>query len=151
MCLYSRSSLCFQGYWQVNLDAVTVNGDTPVQNVQAVIDTGTTLIIAAASQVKAFYKAIPGSKDISSTVGSGFYSFPCSATEHVSLTFGGKAFSISPSLFNLGLVKKGSSDCVGAIVGTSAFSFWIVGDTFLQNVYSTFDLGNNQVGFATLK
>lgn len=135
----------------MSLDAVTVNGNTPVRNVQSIIDTGTTLIVAYAPQVRQFYAAIPGSKDASSTVGQGFYSFPCSATEHVSMTFGGKAFSISPTLFNLGRVNAGSSDCVGAIVGSNSVSFWVVGDTFLQNVYSTFDLGSNRVGFATLK
>ncbi|EKM50158.1 uncharacterized protein PHACADRAFT_213911 [Phanerochaete carnosa HHB-10118-sp] len=140
-----------QGYWQVKLDAVSVNSSTPVKNVQSVIDTGTTLIVANASQVKQFYATIPGSKDASSTVAPGYYTFPCSSTQHVSLTFSGKNFTINPSLFNLGRVSSNSSDCVGAVVGSSSLSFWVVGDTFLQNVYSTFDLGNNRVGFATLK
>jgi hypothetical protein len=135
----------------VNLDAVTVNSTTPLTKLQSIIDTGTTFIVAPSAQVSKFYAAIPGSKDVSKTVGPGFYSFPCSATERVSLTFGGKAFSVEPSLFNLGRVSQGSQDCVGAIVGTSRISFWVVGDTFLQNVYSTFDLGNNRVSFATPK
>lgn len=128
-----------------------MNSSNPIKNVAGIIDTGTTYIVANASQVKQFYSAIPGSKDASSTVGKGFYTFPCSATEHVSLTFAGKPFAIDPSLFNLGRVSKGSPDCVGAIVGSSSISFWVIGDTFLQNVYSTFDLGNNRVGFAALK
>ena len=28
--------------------------------------------------------------------------------------------------------------------------FWVVGEAFLQNVYSVFDFGNNRVGFACL-
>lgn len=128
-----------------------MNGKTPLRNVQSAIDTGTTLVVAQASQVRQFYAAIPGSKDASATVGQGFYTFPCSTTQKVSFTFGNRAFSISPNLFNLGRVSSRSSDCVGAIVGSSSISFWVVGDTFLQNVYLTFDLGNNRVGFATLK
>ena len=120
-------------------------------NAASIIDTGTTLIIAPTAQVNQFYAAIPGCKDASQTVGPGFYTFPCSATPRVNLTFGGKAFAISPSLFNLGRVSAGSQDCLGALTGTSSIGFWVVGDTFLQNVYSSFDLGNNRVGFATLK
>lgn len=133
------------------MDAVMVNGRTPLRNINSVIDTGTTLIVAYAPQVRQFYAAIPGSKDASATFAQGFYTFPCASTQRVSLTFGGKAFSIDPDLFNLGRLSARSPDCVGAIVAASGISFWVVGDTFLQNVYSTFDLGNNRVGFATLK
>lgn len=140
-----------QGYWQVALQGVTVNGNSVLGTTQSVIDTGTTLIIAPADQVNKLYAAIPGSKDASKTVGAGFHTFPCSATENISLTFGGKAFAISPQLFNLGRVSQGSSDCVGAIVGSSGLPFWVVGDTFLQGVYSIYDMGNNRVGFAALK
>lgn len=147
---FTYARVTTRGYWQVKMDAVSVNGKTPIHNVQSVIDTGTTLIIAYAPQVRQFYAAIPGSRDASATIGPGFYTFPCSTTARVSLTFGGRAFSISPNLFNLGRVSAQSNSCVGAVVGSSSISFWVVGDTFLQNVYSTFDLGNNRVGFATL-
>jgi hypothetical protein len=28
--------------------------------------------------------------------------------------------------------------------------FWVMGDSFLRNVYTVFDLGTNRVGFASL-
>ena len=132
----------------MSINSTTV---TSLRNLKSVIDTGTTYIVAPTSQVNKFYASIPGSKDQSSTVGAGFHSIPCAATEHVALSFGNTSFGIAPSLFNLGRVSQGSSDCLGAVIGSDGVSFWVVGDTFLQNVYSTFDLGNNRVGFAALK
>ncbi|CAL1703173.1 unnamed protein product [Somion occarium] len=116
-----------QAYWQVKLDSVTANSKASVGSIPAIIDTGTTLIIGDNANVKKFYASIPGSKDASKT-----------------------AFSIPPSSFNLGRASVGSKDCVGSIVGDD-MSFWIVGDRFLENVYTSFDLGKNQVGFAALK
>ncbi len=142
--------MSFQGYWQVLMNAVSANGVVAASNLQAVIDTGTTLIIGDTNSVRALYARIPGSKDASNTIGAGFYTFPCNSIPNISMTFGGTAFPISPSLFNLGRVSRGSNDCVGAILGQNQ-RFWIVGDTFLQGVYTAFDLGNNRVGFPTLK
>jgi len=45
------------------------------------------------------------------------YLVPCDSVPDVSLTFGGTEFSISPDIFNLGLVSEGSNDCVGGIMG----------------------------------
>ena len=55
--------------------------------------------------------------------------------------------------FNLGSTAPGSGKCVGAILGVDVGlgnNTWILGDSFMQNVYTAFDFGNNQVGFATL-
>ena len=133
------------------MDGASVNGKSAVGQKSAVIDTGTTLILGDESSVRALYAEIPNSKDASSTFAPGFYTFPCNSVPQVSLEFGGKGFSIAPGLFNLGLVKAGSSECVGGIAASSSLGFWIVGDVFLQNVYTSLDLGANRVGFATLK
>lgn len=132
------------------MDSVSTNNKPALGQLTAIIDTGTTFVIGDTASVKTFYSKIPGSKDASSTVGAGFYTVPCNAIPTVQLAFGGKSFSIPPAVFNLGSVTARSQDCVGGIVASSQ-SFWIIGDLFLKNVYSVFDLGNNRVGFATLK
>lgn len=148
---FSYTNVTEQGYWQVNLDAVSANGTPAVNNLSAIIDSGTTLIIGDTDSVSQFYKAIPGAKDATDTVGAGFFSLPCDSIPNVSLTFGGTAFNVSSKTFNLGLTQTGSSDCVGGIVGGDVGEIgWIVGDVFMQNVYTVFDFGNTRVGFANL-
>ncbi|KAG9310434.1 Asp-domain-containing protein [Chiua virens] len=139
-----------QGYWQVTMDNVQSNGQTPLSNVDAIIDTGTTLIVGTTSDVSTLYSAIGGTAAPSS-VGQGFYTFPCSSFPTIDLTFGGNSFPIAASALNLGPVSSGSSDCVSGLVGQDiGSSFWIVGDVFLQGIYTVFDYGNSQVGFAQL-
>ncbi|KAH8997792.1 acid protease [Lactarius hatsudake] len=134
-----------RGYWEGLFDSISVNGKTVFGSERAVIDTGTTQVVGDTQSVQAIYDQIPGSKDI----GSGTWTIPCNFNTPISITFDGKAFEISPSTFNLG-VASGSSDCVGGFGASDGLGFWIVGDVFLQNVYTAFDLGHDRVGFASL-
>src|SRR5579863_9759257 len=78
----------------------------------------------------------------------------CSTTVNVALSFGGNSWSISPEDFKL--QQLSSSQCLGAIFTFSASTSsnvgpaWIVGDTFLKNVYSVFRANPASVGFAAL-
>ncbi|KAI9566248.1 Asp-domain-containing protein [Boletus coccyginus] len=138
-----------QGYWQVMMDNVQVDGQTILGNAEAIIDTGTTLVYGDPSQVSTLYSAL-GAKTAPSSVGDGFYTFPCDCFPTISLSFGGTAFPILASALNLGPVSNGSSDCISGLVGQDTGSFWVIGDVFLTGVYTTFDVGNSQVGFAQL-
>ncbi|KAN0138186.1 eukaryotic aspartyl protease [Lactarius tabidus] len=135
-----------QGYWQGSFGGISVNGKSVIGSSGAIIDTGTTQVVGDTQSVQAVYNQIPGSKD----VGDGTWTIPCDFDIPVSIAFAGKAFQISPSTFNLGPESSGSSTCVGGFGASDGLGFWIVGDVFLQNVYTAFDLGNNRVGFASL-
>jgi cathepsin D len=103
------------------------------------------LIIGDSKSVAAAYKNIRGASDN----GDGTYSIPCDASPSVNITFAGTHFALNPSTF---VFNGGDGKCIGGLSyhDDIADEFWIVGDVFLQNVYSMFDVGNSQVGFAAL-
>ena len=57
------------------------------------------------------------------------------------------------SSFNLGKVSRNSQYCVGALSGQDlglGSNVWLLGDSFMKNVYTVFSFDQNNVGFATL-
>ncbi|KAI0693994.1 protease [Cerioporus squamosus] len=144
-------SVTGSGFWQIGSAKVLVGSKTVVSSIQTVIDSGTTLIYGPPSQVQTFYKSIPGSQVYDAK--NGFYSFPCNAVpSNVAFSWGGKSWTISAANMNLGRVS--TTQCAGAIVGQDlglGNNVWLVGDSFMKNVYSVFSFDKNAVGFASLK
>ena len=55
--------------------------------------------------------------------------------------------------FNLGETTPGSGQCVGALAGQDlglGDDVWLLGDSFMKNVYTAFSFDKNAVGFAEL-
>ncbi|KAH9167398.1 acid protease [Lactarius sanguifluus] len=143
-------------YWTLPLTSLTVNSNSvtiPSSSSLAAIDTGTTLVGGPAAQISALYAQIPGSAPGTGNY-DGYYTYPCSTTVNVALSFGGQSWSISPSDFKL--AQLSDSLCLGGFFelsrsqSSSSQVGWIVGDTFLKNVYSVFRASPPSVGFATL-
>ncbi|KAF9222888.1 acid protease [Gyrodon lividus] len=143
---FSYTEVTEQSYWQVNMDNVVVNGKIILTYVDSVIDMGSELIHGSPGDVATFYEAIGGAP---SPDNPKFYTFPCNDVPSVSFTFGGTSFPISADSLIHGSADSNSIDCYGAIV-VGQFPFWVVGMAFLRNVYTTFDVANVCVGFATL-
>ena len=75
------------------MPAVTVNGqDTGLQGRTAILDTGTTLVIAPAQDAATVHSMIQGAQPD----GQGGFTVPCTLNDSVALTFGGKSFAIDP-------------------------------------------------------
>ncbi|KAF9236682.1 acid protease [Melanogaster broomeanus] len=162
--MYQASTLTYipvslAAYWQIPLGGVTrpgLNGapDVVVANktsyAQAIIDTGTTLIVTSDAIAQQFYANVTGAKP-DADIGGGVWSVPCDTIGSLAptLTFGSRNFTVSASTFNLGPTANGSTDCIAGLAGGGS-SYWLIGDVFLQNVYSVFDVGNTRVGFADL-
>jgi cathepsin D len=54
---------------------------------------------------------------------------------------------------NLGETESGSGKCVGALAGQDlglGNDVWLLGDSFMKNVYTVFSFAKESVGFASL-
>jgi len=80
------------GFWEGDFTASVDGTDLGLQGRTAILDTGTTLIVAPADDAAAVHAKIPGSQ----SDGQGGFVIPCTSTSVVSLTFGGQAFDINP-------------------------------------------------------
>ncbi|KAI0075693.1 acid protease [Panus rudis PR-1116 ss-1] len=145
--------------------------ETTVNGFSAIVDTGTTLIVGDLETVDSFYSQIPDSQPVLEA-GPGIYTIPCSSVPDVGLVLGGKEFKISKDTFNVGVYPDSSEEstqandrgdtqdnndmggnrCIGGLVANDApeDGSWIIGDVFLRNTYTAFDVEKARVGFADL-
>ncbi|KAG1776736.1 acid protease [Suillus placidus] len=147
-----------KGYWQIQLDGISRNGEdmiVPTDKAQAIVDTGTAFIVTKPENAVKYYEDIKGARAVDE-----IWTVPCDTigSHAPTLTFGGRLFPVSSSTFNLGPVHEGSIDCIAGLTGMPGIGgsiieeeHWIIGDVFLQNVYTIFDVSNTEVGFAKLK
>jgi cathepsin D len=150
-----------ESFWLLQMSSITVQGN----NVQiatgneamSAIDTGTTLIGGPSTDVQNIWAAVPGSSPLTGNM-AGFYGFPCSTKVEISLSFGGNSWPINTADMNAGSAGT-DGQCMGAIFDLSAGSSagggagnpnWVVGDTFLKNVYTVFRSSPPSIGFAQL-
>ncbi|KAJ7467054.1 aspartic peptidase A1 [Mycena latifolia] len=148
-------------FWLLGVSGITMQGKAldvaTGDNALAAIDTGTTLIGGPTDDVNAIWAAIPGASAIGPSM-PGFFQFPCSTTLKMTMAFGGKSWPIDPADLNLG-PGSGGSMCLGGIFdltlgsnieANSGNPTWVVGDTFLKNVYTVFRQKPLSIGFAQL-
>ncbi|KAF7783279.1 hypothetical protein Agabi119p4_2655 [Agaricus bisporus var. burnettii] len=148
-------------FWTLDLKEVSVQD----QNIEltesgslSAIDTGTSLIGGLSADVARIWNAVPGALEVGLQA-PGFYVYPCDTELQVSLSFGGKSWTIDPEDMNLGAADLAGELCLGGIFDLTAGSNvgpgagnpgWVIGDVFLKNVYSVFRAEPPSIGFAQL-
>uniref|UniRef100_A0A8C6RT85 Cathepsin D n=1 Tax=Nannospalax galili TaxID=1026970 RepID=A0A8C6RT85_NANGA len=139
-------------YWQVHMDQLDVaNGLTLCKGgCEAIVDTGTSLLVGPVDEVKELQKAIGAVPLI-----QGEYIIPCEklpSLPSVSLKLGGKNYDLSPEDYVLKVVQGGKTICLSGFMGMDipppSGPLWILGDVFIGLYYTVFDRDNNRVGFA---
>ncbi|CAE6478160.1 hypothetical protein ACGC1H_002750 [Rhizoctonia solani] len=139
------------GFWEVPFTASVGGKDLGLTGRTAILDTGTSLIIAPAADAQALHAQIPGAK----SDGQGGFTIPCTTEAQVAFTMGGKSFSIDPRDLLFVPVNQNNlqGDCVSGIMSgqIGGPQEWLVGDVFLKNVYFSHDVGKNAITLANLK
>jgi hypothetical protein len=144
-----------ESYWLIPLTSITIQGQTidlGSQSNGAAIDTGTTLIGGPSDAIVNIYSNVPGAQRGTGDY-EGYWLYPCDNQIQTALTFGSsnQSWSIDPADFEMTAVSR--TTCVGAFfeIGNANVNVgWIVGDTFLKNVYSVYRFNPPSVGFAQL-
>ncbi|GMK56271.1 hypothetical protein CspeluHIS016_0301110 [Cutaneotrichosporon spelunceum] len=134
------------GLWRIAMDSVSLNGTVLTNGTtEAVIDTGTSLVYGPVDIVDRAMQAFPGADKY-----QGMWRVPCNTSASYALTFGGKEWVVPPRDFLYTASRADPSLCYTAFVPAS-YSFWLIGDSFLKNVYSVFEWSPARVGFAALR
>jgi len=140
-----------QGFWEGSL-AISVDGNDIglASATTAILDTGTSLIVAPQSDATTFHNAIPGAK----ADGQGGFTIPCTTTVAVTMTVGGGAFAINPQdLLFLPVDQNDlTGDCISAVSAgqIGGANEWLLGDAFLKNAYFSVDVSTNKISLAKL-
>ncbi|XP_025061656.1 gastricsin-like [Alligator sinensis] len=136
-------------YWQIGIDEFAIGQSATgwcSEGCQAIVDTGT-LQLAVPQQFMGDFLDAVGAQE-----GPDSYVVDCSSVQSlptITFTIGGAQFPLPPSAY----ISYENGNCSVEIEPTYLPSpngqpLWILGDVFLKEYYSAFDMDNNKVGFA---
>ncbi|XP_054837019.1 pepsin B-like [Eublepharis macularius] len=136
-------------YWQIGIEEFAIGNQATgwcSQGCQAIVDTGTFLLAVPQQYMGNFLQAV-GAQQY-----NGEYVVNCNNVQSMpTITFviNGSQFPLPPSAY----VANNNGYCSVQIEATYLPSptgqpLWILGDVFLKEYYSVYDMANNRVGFA---
>lgn len=137
------------GFWQFSSQKFSV-GTGATMNVaggQAIADTGTTLMLANAAIVNAYYSQVQGAVN-NATVGG--VTFPCnSQLPNLQVDIGGNYMAtIRGDDINFAPVDAAGTSCFGGLQATTS-DLQIYGDIMFKSQFVAFNGGNNSIGMAS--
>ncbi|KAL5114031.1 Aspartic protease snp2 [Pleosporales sp. CAS-2024a] len=138
-----------QGFWGFSADGYSIGGNAQggaaINN--AILDTGTTLILVDDSVVSNYYSQVNGAQLDNS---QGGYTFPCDATlPDFAISVGGVDQTVPGQYINF--APADGNTCFGGIQSNAGIGNSIFGDVFLKSKYIVFDMNDNatpRAGFA---
>uniref|UniRef100_A0A667WZG3 pepsin A n=1 Tax=Myripristis murdjan TaxID=586833 RepID=A0A667WZG3_9TELE len=129
------------GFWAIIIESITINGNTVAcsGSCQAIVDSGTSLIVGPSKDINNINGWVGAYTDqFGNEVGS------CNLNVMPDIVFNinGYSLSLPPSAYVM------QNRCSAACKTGFESGSWILGEVFMRQFYTVFDIGNNMVGFA---
>jgi cathepsin D len=141
-------------YWEFKMDNLMIGiqgGFVPVGGVNAICDTGTSLLAGPTDQVTKINNILGAVCEGTACVFTSCDTI--SSLPSVNITLAGTSFMLTPNDYVLQVTTLGITECVSGFLGLDIPSppgpLWILGDVFIRKYYTTFDFSGKRVGFAT--
>ena len=135
-------------YWQIATSSIKMGSYSNTNN-QAIVDSGTSLMVGPKAEVAKIAEAVGAYKMLFSPA----YMIDCFAdVPDFVVSIDGKDYTIPGK--DLILNKSSGIACMLAMQGLdfrTGGPKWILGDVFMRKYYTVFDMEKKQVGFATVK
>jgi len=142
-----------RAYWQVAMPSMTIKGQKITSVNTAIVDSGTSVIIGPVADITKIAQSVGAT-----LVAHNEYTVDCDATlpdvevtlgenpsQQIKLTIPGEGLKIKVCvLFQCECLFGMAGMDIPAPMGP----LWILGDVFMRNYYSVFDVKNSRVGFA---
>uniref|UniRef100_A0A8C3VLM7 Peptidase A1 domain-containing protein n=1 Tax=Catagonus wagneri TaxID=51154 RepID=A0A8C3VLM7_9CETA len=138
-------------YWQIAIQEFAIGdqatGWCSSPSCQAIVDTGT-FLLAVPQQYLASFLQVTGAEEAE----NGDFVIACDSVESmptVTFIISGSRFPLPPSAYvfnNNDYCRLGTE--ASYLPPSSGEPLWILGDVFLKEYYSVYDMANNRVGFA---
>ncbi|XP_069802048.1 gastricsin-like [Dendropsophus ebraccatus] len=137
-------------YWQIGIQEFAINGQATgwcSQGCQAIVDTGTSPLTVPQQYMGTLLQYLGAQQGQ-----NGEFLVNCNNVQNlppISFTINGNQFPIPPSQY---IIQNNGYCTVGVeetyLPSQNGQPLWILGDVFLRQYYSVYDMSNNRVGFA---